>query len=733
MAKLKELRLKISGMHCAGCAANIVKGLSTLEGVKQAQVNYATETARVDYEPERLSEKSIYERIASLGYRVESAATAGDTFAVEIHTARNNFFSALIFAVPAMVLSMVAMMWIPPWLSHKSEGWILFCLALPVLFYSGREIFADAWLQVKHGRANMNSLIALGSLTAFLYSSYVLAGLYFNPHPYEVSFYFETAAAIVALILLGRFLETGAKGKARDAIGTLLKLRPDKARVIKDGMEAEIDSAAIQPGMIILVRPGEGIPADGKIIDGHPFIDEAMLSGESLPVDKKIGDMVWGGSINGNTVFHFKVTGAGSDTFLAGVVRLVTEAQNRKAPVQKLADRVAGIFVPIVLLIATATFVVWFVIDPHSAMLLKAPVAVLIIACPCALGLATPTAILAGTGRAARRGIYFRGGDILENTVKANQIIFDKTGTLTEGRFEVISFKSVDDKSDESLFQLTASAESGSQHPLAKAIVEKAKSQNIELSRANHLTESPGFGLKAEIDGHQVIVGNSAAMRRDGIDIESLVEAADEEMGKGRTVVFAAADGAALGYFVLADKIKDEAPEVINKIRQSGREVVMLTGDNHKTAKGVARALGIDRFEAGLKPELKATIVDTYRRAGKNVIMVGDGINDAPALAAADIGVALGSGTDVAIESADIILVRNDLRALLEALDISQMTFKTIKQNLFWAFFYNIVAIPIAAGALYPLFGFGLSPVIAAGAMAFSSVFVVTNSLRLLR
>jgi Cu+-exporting ATPase len=733
MAEFGELRLKIDGMHCAGCAANIEKGLMALDGIKGAQVNYALGTARIDFEPIRVNEKSIYETITALGYHPQNAATARDRSSEELRTARLNFISALIFAFPAIALSMVTMLLKPHLINHRVEGIILFIFTMPVLFYSGREIIADAWLQTIHFRANMNSLIALGSLTAFLYSTYVLADILFIGAITEINFYFETAAAIVTLILLGRFLESRAKGKARDAIGALMKLRPDKATAIVDNGEMEIYPADIKPGMIIMVKAGEKIPADGQIISGEPSINEAMLTGESLPAEKKIGDKVIGGSINGNTVFRFEVTGAGEDTFLAGIIRLVTEAQDKKAPVQRLADRIAGVFVPIVLLTAIATFIVWFLVAPGNAMMLKAPVAVLIIACPCALGLATPTAILAGTGRAARRGIYIRGGDILENTVKADHIIFDKTGTLTEGRFEVVSFKSDEGIDDRFLWEMAAAAESGSSHPLALAIVDKARSQDVEFTPVEDLTEYPGFGIKAKVNEHIVVIGNNGTMEKENIDIESLLESAGKEMDKGRTVVFAAADGALLGYFALADRIREEAPEVINNILKGGREVVMLTGDNYKTARGVAASLGIKKFEAAIGPEQKTTIIETYRRAGKKVIMVGDGINDAPALAAADIGVAVGSGTDVAMESADIILVRNNLNALLEALKISAMTFKTIKQNLFWAFFYNVIAIPIAAGVLYPLLGMGLSPVIAAAAMSFSSVFVVSNSLRLLR
>jgi Cu+-exporting ATPase len=735
MSKIKELDLKIGGMHCAGCATGIEKGLSRLEGVVRAQVNFALGTATVDYEPDSIREELIIEKVSELGYHPERAEAVEISIGDEQNATKRNFLRALIFTIPIILLSVSGMFVSLQFVSHKLAGVILLILTLPVLFWAGREIFADGWNQTRHFRANMNSLIALGSSVAFLYSSYVVADVLFFRKPGLPHYYFETSAMIITLILFGRHLENRARGRARDAIGSLLRLRPERATAIMDGVETELDVSAIKSGMTILVKPGAKIAADGTIIEGEPSVNEAMLTGESLPVEKKEGDSVLGGSINGNKAFKFEVTGAGENTFLAGIIRLVTQAQSRKAPVQRLADRIAGVFVPIVLVIAVATFVIWYLIDPHSSMLLKAPVAVLIIACPCALGLATPTAILAGTGRAARRGIYIRGGDILENSVKANHVIFDKTGTLTRGEFEVLQVRAADEDEDKEteLLRLAASAESGSQHPLATAVVERAKTLQVDLHSPKNLTEFPGFGLKAEVSGKAVLVGNQVTMEKEKVDISQFDEWADEEMALGHTVVYVAADGQALGFLSLADKIKDEAAGVIDKVKNSGRQVVMLTGDNHRTAAGVAKNLGVDRFEAAVKPDQKALIVDTFRRADRNVMMVGDGINDAPALAAANIGVALGSGTDVAMESADIILVRDDLNALIEALEISRLTFRTIKQNLFWAFFYNIIAIPLAAGLFYPLFGWGLSPIIAAAAMAFSSLFVVTNSLRLLQ
>jgi len=733
MTEKKKLNLKVSGMHCAACASGIERGLTRLQGVDRAQVNYATATAQVEYAGESLDQEAILAKIAKLGYSAEPQDKAAPGFTSEAPRARRDFLTALILTIPVIVIGMSESWFGTAFFGFTVTGIVLALLALPVLIFAGREIYSDAWKRLIRFSSNMNTLISLGATAAYLYSVYVLIDYNFIGALAEYHYYFESSAMIITLILLGRYLESRAKDKARDAIGALMRLRPERTTAIINDEEVEIETSAVTKGMILLVRPGEKVPADGVIIEGNPSINEAMITGESVPVEKHLDDKVVGGSVNGNSSFRFTVTGAGEDSFLSGIIRLVSEAQNKKAPIQKLADTIAGIFVPIIILISITTFIVWFLIDRSSPMLITAPVAVLIIACPCALGLATPTAILAGTGRAARQGIYIRGGDILETVNKITHILFDKTGTLTEGRFEVVSARLIDEDKEEKMMQLAASAESESNHPLAVAIVEKAKSLQIKIRRPKDLTEYPGFGIQAEVDGYRVLIGNAATMKKNDVDIEPLPKGASDEMSKGRTVVYVAANGKALGYFALADKIRDEAPEVMNKLAVAGFEVIILTGDNFQTARGVAKALGVGRFEAEVKPDKKSVIVETYRRAGSRAMMVGDGINDAPALAAADVGVALGSGTDVAIESADIILVRNDLETLLQALDVSRMTYRTIKQNLFWAFIYNIIAVPLAAGVLYPVMGWALSPVFAAGIMALSSLFVVSNSLRLLR
>ncbi|RKX18573.1 MAG: heavy metal translocating P-type ATPase, partial [Candidatus Zixiibacteriota bacterium] len=701
MSKLKRINLKISGMHCAGCAGGIEKGLLKLAGVEKVQVNFATATSAVEFLSNQTDEEHILNEIAELGYQAAIGESSDIDSGVEHIEARNRFLLSMALTIPIVVISMKDILSLTLPFDKPATGLVLFFLTLPVMLFPGRGIFVDAFRQLKYLRANMNSLIALGSLSAFLYSFWITFESLIYSGRVTGFFYYETAAMIITLILLGRYLENRAKAKARDAIGALLRLRPDKATAVINGEEIEIKTAEVKPKMILFVRPGEKIPADGRIIEGEPSIDESMITGESVPVEKHIDNEVIGGSVNGNSSFKFIVTGTGENTFLGNIIRLISEAQNRKAPVQKLADKIASVFVPIVILVSLMTFGVWFLIDPQNSMVLTAPVAVLITACPCALGLATPTAILTGTGWAARRGIFIRGGDILENVIKVDHVIFDKTGTLTEGNFEVVAVETAgdeDEKSEARMIQLAASAESGSTHPLAGAIVRKAAELEIDLLAENDLTEFPGFGLQARVDENFVLVGNRATMEKEKIDIEMLSDKAVEEMEKGHTIVYVAVDNQAIGFLALSDKIRDEAPQVLNEISQTGRKVIILTGDNYLTAKGVAKTLTVGRFEAGVKPDQKATIVETYRRAGNKVMMVGDGINDAPALASADIGVALGGGTDVAIESADIILVRDDLESLLETFNISRMTYRIIKQNLFWAFSYNVIAIPIAAG-----------------------------------
>ncbi|UCD64346.1 MAG: copper-translocating P-type ATPase [Candidatus Zixiibacteriota bacterium] len=730
MASVSQLDLKIDGMHCAGCVSSIEKAVAAMDGVKDCRVNLALSSAQVAFDPGRAAETDIISGIERLGYRAAVGPSDVLTSNVrELSVSRRNFLSALFITLPLMVIAMA-----PVWaggslFSDSVDAFAQAVIAATVLFYAGRSILADAFRQTRQFRANMNSLIALGTLTAFGWSLYVLIRLVYGG-PAE-SLYFDSAAMIVTLILLGRYLEARARGRAGRAVKALMDLKPSKAMAVINGVELEVDVAAIRPGMRIVVRPGERVAADGDIVESRPVIDESMLTGESLPVDKEVGDRVIGGSLNGNVSFTMKVTASGEQSFLASVIRLVSEAQSRKAPVQRLADRVASVFVPAVMAVAALTFAAWYLFAPDSPMLVRSVIAVLIIACPCALGLATPTAVLVGTGRAARGGIIVRGGDVLERLSRINTVIFDKTGTLTHGQLEVVHVQTFDAVTERNFLKLIGSAEMKSEHPVARAIVAHMKWQQIPPAAVKDVEAFPGFGLSAECDGRQVIIGNRKMMSDRRIALGAADEPAEKEMEKGRTVVLGAVDGRVVGLIALADRVRDEAQDVIGQLKGQRRRVIMLSGDTFKTARGVAHSLGINDFQAGVRPEQKKTVVESLHLALSNVAMVGDGINDAPALAAADVGVAIGSGTDVAIESAGVILVRPELTGVLDMFDIAARTMKIIRQNLFWAFAYNVLAIPIAAGLFYPAFGWTLSPMIAAAAMAFSSVFVVSNSLRL--
>ncbi len=732
MAKQSELNLKIDGMHCASCVSTIERGVGSLDGVQSASVNLATASAAVQFDPGRIEESRIISRVKELGYGARigqpDLMAASET---EVRGARRRLLLAVWASVPLLVLAMAPMFMhhhplLPPLVDAVVQG----LLALAILAIAGREILSDAALQTRHLRANMNSLIAMGTLAAFgwsLYATIEIAG------GREESLYFDSAGMIVTLILLGRYLEAGSKRKAGEAIRALLRLRPTKATALINGVEIEIDAAAAQPGMILLVRPGERIGADGEITEGMPTIDESMLTGESVPVEKKVGAAVLGGSVNGNSAFKLSVAATGEHSFLANVIRLVADAQARKAPVQDLADRVAAVFVPIVIAIAMLTLAGWLWLAPGNPLAVKSVVAVLIIACPCALGLATPTAVLAGTGRAAREGIIIRGGDILERLSKVTAIIFDKTGTLTTGQLEVVSIRSTGNVSESGVLAIAGSAESQSEHPIARAITRRMKKDQLEPHQVRNVTARPGFGVTAETATGIIAIGTESLMDSTNINLTGAAALAEQERQKGRTVVFVASNGELIGLIALEDRVKSEAPATVTALKQRFARVAMVTGDNHVTAQAVAKHTGIEQVEAEIRPDKKQLIVNSYRGEGLVVAMVGDGINDAPALAAADVGVAMGSGTDVAIEAADVVLVRPHLSTLTDMFSLAGWTMKIIRQNLFWAFAYNVVAIPIAAGVLYPAFGMTLSPMIAAFAMSMSSVFVVTNALRLNR
>lgn len=731
MANLEKLNLKIEGMHCASCVASIERGLSEMDGINESQVNLMLNSATVTFDSARLSKSDIIEKIKELGYKASIGTpdilTAN---ADEARHAKKNFLVSLVFAVPLTIFGMGPMFFDhQPIISMFWDGVVQAVTAAIVLLYTGREILADALLQTRHLRANMNSLVAMGTVAAFGWSVWALYQMAVGVHE---PLYFDSAGMIIVLILLGRYLEARAKGRAGEAIQALLRLRPAKATAFINGVEIELEPDMIRPGITLLVRPGERIAADGVITEGGPVVDESMLTGESLPIEKKIGEQVIGGSLNGTSPFKMNVTRAGAESYLAMVIRMVSEAQSAKAPVQKLADTVAGIFVPIVLALATLTLIGWLVFAPEESMAVKAFIAVLIISCPCALGLATPTAVLAGTGRAARAGILIRGGDILEQISRLTTMLFDKTGTLTHGKLEVIQLRCIGGLQNQHLHSLLGSLESHSEHPIGRAIHRYVKDQEFIPVKLEKIESRPGFGMTAVHDDQILAAGNRALMEELGIASGISASIAESEMAQGRTVVYVALNGRVIGLVSVADTVREDAPAVVSELKSSMQHVVMLSGDNKATASAVAGRLGIE-FEAEVKPEQKKATLDRYRRSGQTVAMVGDGINDAPALAAADVGIAMAGGTDIAMEAADVVLLRPNMHLLTRMLQISRSTLRVIKQNLFWAFFYNVIAIPVAAGLFYPITGWTLSPMIAAAAMSFSSLFVVLNSLRLAR
>jgi Cu+-exporting ATPase len=713
--------LPVSGMSCAACARAIENQLAATAGVSSAHVNFATSTATVEFDPARAAVRNLVDAIEGLGYGVPQPVAGED---VE-EQAREREYAALqrrlrlaaAFAVPVVVLGM----W--PGLMHLAAmSWIQLALTAPVVFYAGAPFYKGAWTALRHRSANMNTLIALGTGAAFLYS---LAVTLSGGH----AVYYEAAAVIVTLILLGQVLEARARGKASEAIRHLRELQPKTARVLRDGAERDIPIEQVLVGDVVVVRPGEKIPVDGAVREGDSAVDESMLSGESMPVDKKPGDAVYGGTINRSGSLRFEARKVGRATVLQQMIELVRQAQGSRAPVARLADVVSGYFTVGVLAIATVTFLVWLALGlsgraPLSFALVNF-VAVLIIACPCALGLATPTAIMVATGRGAQRGILIKGGEALEAAYRVDTVILDKTGTITSGQPRVTDVIPVNGHSEAEVLRLAASAERYSEHPLGRAIIAHAQALAIALEEPSGFRALAGQGVEARVDGHAVTVGSFTGPR-ELPEMERLVAA-------GKTAVTVCADGRPVGAIGIADTVKPEAAAAVRRLHAMGIEVWMITGDNRRTAENVARQVGIQRVLAEVRPDGKVAEVRKLQAAGKKVAMVGDGINDAPALAQADVGIAIGTGTDIAKEAASITLMRGDLNGVAGALDLARRTMRVIRQNLFWAFAYNTIGIPIAAGVLYPVTGWLLSPVLASAAMALSSVTVVTNSLRLKR
>ena len=737
----------VGGMTCAACIARAEKALLSVPGVISASVNLASEKATVEYtEGTDIADlrQAVKEAGYELGSEAETLADVATATQREFRALRKRLILAAALALPIFALSMLVPYFI-------GKPYLLWALATPVQFWAGWRFYRGMWGALRHRTADMNTLIAVGTSAAYLYSMIaVLFPALFATGGLEPHLYFDTSAMIITLILLGRFFEARARGQTSEAIKKLIGLKPKTALVIRDGKEIETPVEDVQVGDLMLVRPGERVPVDGIVRQGYSSIDESMITGESIPVEKKMGDEVIGATINKTGSFQFEATKVGKDTTLAQIIRLVEEAQGSKAPIQRLADVIASYFVPIVIGIATVTFIIWYFVGPAPALTYAFLnfVAVLIIACPCALGLATPTAIMVGTGKGAEQGILIRSAEALERSHQINTVLLDKTGTLTQGEPEVTDIIAIPSSSQEEVLRLAASAERGSEHPLGEAIVRAALRKKLELAPASDFSAIPGHGVEALVEGKKLLLGNLKLMREKELSLNGLEREAERLWEKGKTVMFLGLDSRVQGIIALADTLKLDAKEALKALRKMGIEVGMLTGDNQRTAQAIAQEVDIDRVLAEVLPEHKAQEVKKLQGEGKVVAMVGDGINDAPALAQADVGIAIGTGTDVAMETGDITLISGDLTGIVTAVSLSKSTMRTIKQNLFWAFAYNTALIPVAAGVLYLVFGqtgvpsglhfilgdYGfLNPILAAAAMAASSLTVVFNSLRLRR
>jgi Cu+-exporting ATPase len=744
----KTETLDIEGMTCASCASAVEKSLSRTPGVQRAMVNFATEKATVDYVPNEASPATLKEAVINAGYGVmerapdtsaaERSAEIDHQKALAYAKLKRRFGVAVGLALLIMPLSML-MLW-PAMVQRINMQWLnyaLLLLTLPVLGYSGREFYESAWNGFKHRSANMDTLIAVGTGAAFLYSlaATVVPG-WFMRQGIMPEVYYDTTATIIALILLGKVLELRAKTQTSAAMRSLIGLQAKTARVVRpDGAEVDVPIEQVQLGDLVVVRPGEKVATDGLITDGSSALDEAMLTGESLPVQKQAGDPVFGATLNKTGSFRFRVTKVGADTMLSQIVKLVEDAQGSRAPIQRLADKVSAIFVPTVVVIAILTFVLWFDLAPVGTRLPLALVnfvAVLIIACPCALGLATPTAIMVSTGKGAEHGVLIRNAEALEKAYQVNTVLLDKTGTITRGEPAVTDFWTLPGQEAVQLLQVVAAVERQSEHPLAEAVVRHAEAQGAVSLTATGFRAVEGKGAAATVSGQAVLIGNRRLLADESVSLSpALITQAEQLLSQAKTVLYIAVAGQAVGLVGVADTVRDTSAAAIKKLQALGIEVVMMTGDNAETAAQVAGQVGITRYFAEVLPADKAGKVKELQAEGRTVAMVGDGINDAPALAQADIGLAIGSGTDVAMEAAGITLMRSDLNGVVTAIELSRQTIRTIKQNLFFAFIYNTLGIPVAAGLLYPFFGILLSPMLAAGAMALSSVSVLTNSLRL--
>ncbi len=747
------LNLGIGGMYCGSCVTKIEEGLARTPGVLSASVDLASESAVIDYVPATVQMKGIKEVIEKLGYRVFDSAPPRDGVdrpgemdeaqkarLEEYRTLMRKFIFAASVGAPIIIFSYAKLLGLPADFYEGTEtaryiGIAMGLLTLPVMFWSGSQFFTGAWAALKSRSANMHTLISTGISAAWIYSTIAVLFPQIFPKQALAGQFYDTVTVVVALVVLGMALEIRAKGKSSEAIKKLIGLQPKTARVVRDGKEIDIPVEEVVLDEIVVVRPGEKVSVDGVLVEGSSSLDESMITGESIPVEKQAGDEVIGGTINKTGSFKFKATKVGKDTALAQIIEMVQQAQSSKAPIQRVVDKVAGYFSPAVMIIAVLAFIIWFDFGPQPALIyaLIVFVTTMVIACPCALGIATPISLMVGVGKGAENGILIKSGQALEMAQKINSIVLDKTGTITVGKPSLTDVVASNGMSENDILHFAASVEKGSEHPLGEAIIRDATERGIPVTDSSKFNAIPGHGVEAVVDGQTVLLGNSRLMKDRHVELANVQEKSNDLAANGKTPMFVAVDGKVAGIVAVADTVKEDSKEAILHLKSMGLEVVMLTGDNRGTAEAIARQVGIDRVLAEVLPEEKAFNVQKLQQEGKKIAMVGDGINDAPALAQADIGLAIGTGTDVAIEASDITLINGSLKGVVSAVELSRATMKNIRQNLFGAFFYNALGIPIAAGLLYPFFGVLLSPMIAGAAMAFSSVTVVTNANRLRR
>lgn len=739
--EIREVIIPIEGMSCSACSAAVEREIKKLDGINEASVNFATEKASVKYNPYKTRISEIKSAIEKAGYKPLEINTAvqGDEEKNkrerEINTLRKKFIISAIFSVPLLYIAMGHMIGMPlpqiinPEFHPLNFAIVQLILTIPVVI-AGNKFYTVGFKTLLKRSPNMDSLIAIGTSAAIIYGIYASIKIANGHIEYAMDLYFESAGVIITLILFGKYLESVSKGKTSQAIKELMNLQAKTATVIYEGKEMIIPIEEVEVGDIILVKPGEKIPVDGNVIEGYTSVDESMLTGESIPVEKNIGDKVIGASINKNGTIKFKATKVGKDTALAQIIKLVEDAQSLKAPIAKMADVISGYFVPVVIAIAIISALAWYLTGASSVFALTIFISVLVIACPCALGLATPTAIMVGTGKGAEYGVLIKGGVPLETAHKIETVVFDKTGTITEGKPKVTDVITIGEYSEDELLGLAGSSEKGSEHPLGEAIVMAAKERNLDFKKIDRFEAIPGQGIEVTIDNKNILLGNKKLMDNKNIEI-TIKDESNRLAGEGKTPMFMAIDKKLAGIIAVADTVKESSAAAIGKLHDMGIEVAMITGDNKKTAEAIAKQVGIDIVLAEVLPEDKANEVKKLQDNGKKVAMVGDGINDAPALAQADVGLAIGSGTDVAMESADIVLMKSDIMDVVTAIQLSKATIRNIKQNLFWAFAYNTAGIPLAAGLFYIFGGPKLNPMFAAAAMSMSSVSVLTNALRL--